>query len=77
VASASASGFIHDLALANERAALFYHSCGDMEKIRVHAQAAVTHYEAWEAFAKSAALRETLLSPKVAAVTRKVFASEN
>jgi hypothetical protein len=65
VISAAESGFIHDQTLAHERAALFYQASGDAEKSRAHAQAAVTHYEKWEAWAKSAAIRDTLLPPKV------------
>ncbi len=64
VISAAESGFVHDQALAHERALLFYQASGDTEKSRAHAQAAVTHYEKWEAWSKSAAIRDTLLSPK-------------
>ena len=60
---AAEGGFVHDRALAHERAALFYQACDETEKTRLHAQAAVTHYERWEAWAKSAAVRETLLLP--------------
>ena len=62
VISAAASGFIHDQALAHERAAMFYQAYDEVEKSRAHAQAAATCYEKWEARAKSAALRERLLS---------------
>jgi len=73
VISAAESGFVHDLALAHERALLFYRASGDMEKSRMHAQAAVTHYEKWEAWAKSTAIRDTLIQPKDAGISPKVF----
>ena len=76
VASATASGFVHDLALAHERAALFHHAAGDEDKARMHFQAALNAYESWEAWAKSAAIRENFLAPKTAGVSRKVFARE-
>jgi serine/threonine protein kinase len=63
VISAAESGFVHDQALAHERAALFYQASDDAEKSRAHARAAITHYEKWEAWAKSAAIRNTLLPP--------------
>jgi tetratricopeptide (TPR) repeat protein len=77
IASAECSGFVHDEALTHERAALFYQAGNDIEKARLHTQAAVTLYDKWEAWAKSNALRETLLSPKPAGVSRKVFSSGN
>ncbi len=76
VASAMGSGFVHDLALAHERAALFHHAAGDEDKARMHFQAALNAYESWEAWAKSAAIRENFLAPKTAGVSRKVFARE-
>ncbi len=76
IVSASQSGFLHDLALAHERTALFYQAEGDAEKVRVHALAAISHYETWEAFAKSAALRETLLAPKAAGLSHKIVRAE-
>ncbi len=66
VISAAESGFVHDQALAHERAALFYR-VSDGEKSRAHAQAAVTHYEKWGASAKSAAIRDIPPPPKVPA----------
>ncbi len=71
VISAAESGFIHDEALAHERAALFFQASHVAEKSRAHAQAAVTQYEKWEAWAKSAAVRATLLPPKVGGVSGK------
>lgn len=61
VASAEASGFAHDIALVHERAALFYQSRGNRETAVAHAQVAISHYEQWEAWAKSAALREQMI----------------
>lgn len=63
ITSAAASGFIHDQALAYERAALFYRAWDDAERFRAYAEAAAAHYEQWEAWAKSTALREMLTSP--------------
>jgi predicted ATPase len=60
--SAEASGFLHDLALAHERTALFFLSVGRMEQARRHAEMAAEYYDRWEAFAKSRAIREALLS---------------
>jgi tetratricopeptide (TPR) repeat protein len=65
VISAAESGLVHDQALAHERSLLFYKACDDLDKSRAHAQAAVAHYEKWEAWAKSAAIRDAFLSPKV------------
>lgn len=65
VLSAGRSGFVHDLALAHERAALCYLAADDSKKSRAHAQAAVTHYEKWEAWARSTAVRETLLGERI------------
>jgi serine/threonine protein kinase len=76
VISAAESGFVHDQALAHERAALFYRAADDGEKSRAHARAAVTHYEKWEAWAKSAAIRDTLLPLKVASVSPKALRPE-
>jgi tetratricopeptide (TPR) repeat protein len=76
VTSAGESGFVHDLALAHERAALFHQALGNPENVRTHALAAVSHYETWEALAKSAAVRETLLAPRPSGVSRKVFQAE-
>lgn len=61
VVSAAKSGFIHDQALAHERAALYYLSRGVFEKSARHGQTAVAHYDRWEAWAKSAGLRQELL----------------
>jgi tetratricopeptide (TPR) repeat protein len=71
VISAAESGFVHDMALAHERALLFYQAFGDLEKSRVHGQTAIAHYEKWEAWAKSAAIRDTLLRPRGAGVSSK------
>lgn len=60
VISAAESGFVHDQALAHERAALYYRA-SDSEKSRVHAQAAITYYDKWGARAKSAVIRDTFL----------------
>jgi tetratricopeptide (TPR) repeat protein len=60
VLSAGNSGFVHDYALACERAALFYRR-SDAEKSRAHLQLATTHYEKWEALAKIRALRDMRL----------------
>jgi serine/threonine protein kinase/tetratricopeptide (TPR) repeat protein len=60
--SAAESGFVHDEALAHERVAVFYRAADDAEQSRTHAQAAVTHYEKCEAWARSAAIRDTLLA---------------
>jgi Protein kinase domain/AAA ATPase domain len=64
VLSAASSGFVHDHALAHERAALFYHASDDAARSRAHFQLAATHYEKWEAWAKIDALRETRLPPR-------------
>jgi hypothetical protein len=61
VASAEASGFLHDAALAHERAALFHHRTEQQELASTHAQAAIAHYDRWEAWAKSAAIREQMM----------------
>jgi len=58
--SAEASGFAHDVALVHERAALFHQSRGEDEAARSHAQAAISQYEHWEAWAKSEALRKQM-----------------
>jgi len=76
VISAAESGFIHDEALANERAALFSQAADEVEKSRAHALAAVAHYEKWEAWAKSAAIRATLLPPKAGGGSRKASSPE-
>jgi serine/threonine protein kinase/tetratricopeptide (TPR) repeat protein len=68
VVSAADSGLVHDQALAHERALLFYRTLGDPEKSRAHAEAAVAGYERWQARAKSATIRETLLSPRVTGI---------
>jgi tetratricopeptide (TPR) repeat protein len=60
--SAQASAFMHDLALAHERTALFFFSVGRSEEARRHAETAAEYYDRWEAFAKSRALREALLA---------------
>ncbi len=77
VTSAAESGFIHDQALAHERAALFFQSCGDTAKSRSHAHSAVSCYEKWEAWAKSAALRETFLSPRIPEISNELFVPEH
>jgi tetratricopeptide (TPR) repeat protein len=59
--SAEASGFVHDLALAHERTALFLLSAGRSEEGRRQAEMAAEYYDRWEAFAKSRAIREELL----------------
>jgi serine/threonine protein kinase len=61
VVSAAESEFVHDQALAHERAALFHQAADEREPSRAHALAAATHYETWEAWAKSAGIRATLL----------------
>jgi serine/threonine protein kinase/tetratricopeptide (TPR) repeat protein len=66
VLSAAASEFVHDEALAHERAGLFLRVSGETEKSRAHAQAALTLHERWEAWAKVGAIRATLLPPKLA-----------
>jgi serine/threonine protein kinase len=71
VISAAASGFVHDLALAHERASLFYHWSDDVEKCRTHAQDATTYYDTWEAWAKSRMIRDTLLSSKLPGISPK------
>jgi serine/threonine protein kinase len=68
VISAVESGLVHDQALAHERTFLFYQASGDLERSRTHAQAAVAGYEKWQARAKSASIRETLISPKITGV---------
>jgi len=60
MASAEASGFVHDVALVHERAALFHQSLGDHEAAASHAQIAIRQYEQWEARAKSEALRKQI-----------------
>jgi hypothetical protein len=77
VISAAESGFVHDQALAHERAVLFYYAADDAEKSRVHAQAAVTNYEKWEAWAKSAAIRDSLLPQKAASASGKASTPES
>ena len=62
VTSAAASGFLHDLALAHERAATFHQSAGDATRSRRHAQLAAMHYEEWGALVKADSLRRPLLS---------------
>ena len=57
VASAAASGFLHDLALAHERAATFHQAAGDATRSRRHAQLAAMHYEEWGALIKADLLR--------------------
>jgi predicted ATPase len=61
IASAETSGFAHDIALVHERAALLYEGNGDHPTAVLHAQIAISHYEQWQAWAKSAALREQML----------------
>jgi serine/threonine protein kinase/tetratricopeptide (TPR) repeat protein len=64
IASAEASGFVHDVALAHERAALFHQSRGENQVADSHAQIAISQYEHWEAWAKSEALRKQLIDLK-------------
>jgi hypothetical protein len=63
VASAAASRFVHDLALAHERAALFHQAAGDAASWRSHAQLAATNYEEWGALAKVESLRHARVRP--------------
>jgi tetratricopeptide (TPR) repeat protein len=56
--SAATGGFVHDQALTNDRAALFYAAAGDAAKAHAHRLVAVTHYERWKARAKVAALAD-------------------
>ncbi|MFZ0705802.1 MAG: AAA family ATPase [Candidatus Korobacteraceae bacterium] len=58
--SAEASGFTHDIALVHERAALFHQGQGDQETAALHARIAISHYEDWEAWAKSKELRQRM-----------------
>ena len=60
VASAEASGFAHDVALAHERAALFHQRSGNQPAATRHAQIAIAQYQQWEAWAKVEALREQM-----------------
>lgn len=75
--SAAESGFIHDQALAHERAAMFYRAFDHIEKSRAHARAAAACYEKWGAWAKSAALHEMFLSPGIAGVSGKASPPES
>ena len=61
VASATVSGFVHDLALAHERSAVFHLSAGHHGLVQSHARAAVAYYDLWQARAKSAAVHDALL----------------
>jgi predicted ATPase len=67
VASARSSGFLHDLALAHERAAHFFAAWDQPELAHTHATAALASYTQWKASAKVAHLHETLLAPDTAA----------
>jgi hypothetical protein len=58
VQSAEHSGFTHDLALAHERAAIFFEATHDCARADEHAERAAAQYAAWQAWAKSAAVRE-------------------
>jgi predicted ATPase len=58
VSSAAKSGFTHDLALAHERAAIFFDATNDRTRAVEYAERAAVHYDAWQAWAKSAAVRE-------------------
>lgn len=62
IASASASGFVQDVALAQERAAHYYRAIGNTAKARSHALSAASQYERWGASVKSAAICEVFLS---------------
>jgi serine/threonine protein kinase len=67
IASATASGFLHDLALAQERAALFFAASQQPRLANSYARAALTAYTNWQAWAKSMHINETLLAPGGAA----------
>jgi predicted ATPase len=67
VASAEASGFLHDLALVQERAAHFFAGIGEPEPAHKHALAALASYNRWQAWAKAMHIQETLLAPGGAA----------
>lgn len=56
IASAAASSFLHDHALAHERAALFHDAVGDPTRASAHLDHAVALYTQWEAWAKVSAL---------------------
>jgi tetratricopeptide (TPR) repeat protein len=60
VASAENSGFLHDAALANERAALYFAEAGNLAAAQDHARSALSTYANWGAIAKCMQLRETL-----------------
>jgi predicted ATPase len=55
--SSEASGFVHDRALAHERAAVFHRAGGDLTTARAHLDKAIALYERWEAWARVRALR--------------------
>ena len=60
VAGAEDSGFLHDAALANERAALYFVDAGAAEAAHEHARNALAAYANWGAIAKCTQLRERL-----------------
>jgi serine/threonine protein kinase len=60
VASAENSGFLHDAALANERAALHFAESGNITAAQDHARNALSAYAKWGALAKCMQLREAL-----------------
>ena len=57
VQSAAASGFLHDEALAHERAALFYQAAGRLADADAQRDRAATLYQKWHAWAKAEAVR--------------------
>jgi serine/threonine protein kinase/predicted ATPase len=59
--SAETSGFVHDIALVHERAALFHYRKNNEARACAYAQTAIAYYDQWEAWAKSAALRQQLM----------------
>jgi tetratricopeptide (TPR) repeat protein len=60
VAAAEDSGFLHDAALANERAALYLAEAGLANAAQEHARNALAAYANWGALAKCIQLRERL-----------------
>jgi hypothetical protein len=53
IESAAISGFVHDQALAHERAALFFGATGDAARETTHFREAEVLYRKWEAWAKA------------------------
>jgi serine/threonine protein kinase len=62
LAAADASGFLHDAALANERAALYFASTGNADAAQEHALQALSAYANWGALAKCAHIRSFLVT---------------